>query len=161
MQNISEAWRRWKREFDIFLVDTETDKKVDNINTSTLLTCIGQRSREVYHNFIFDSNEDSMKYKRVIEQFDAQFCPKSNITFQRFKLFNVTQQENQPIDDFIDDLKTKAQECDFKELTESLIQDRIVCGVSNFKLQERLLRDLTLYMITFRTKRFFPKVTTS
>jgi hypothetical protein len=38
------------------------------------------------------------------------------------------------------------QECEFKELTESLIRDRIVCGTSNLKLQERLLResDLTL-----------------
>ncbi|CAB4045301.1 Hypothetical predicted protein, partial [Paramuricea clavata] len=108
--NIYEAWHRWKREFEFFLVTTETDKKADNIKTSTLLTCIGHRSRE------------------------------------RFKFFNVKQQENQPIDDFINDLKTKAQECEFKELTESLIRDRIVCGVSNLKLQERLLResDLTL-----------------
>jgi hypothetical protein len=60
--NIPEAWRRWKREFEFFLVDTETDKKADNIKTSTLLTRIGQRSREVYYNFIFHSSEDSMKY---------------------------------------------------------------------------------------------------
>ena len=36
--NISEAWRRWKREFDFFMVATETDKKGDKIKTSTLLT---------------------------------------------------------------------------------------------------------------------------
>jgi hypothetical protein len=131
--NISEAWRRWKREFEFFLIATETDKKADNVKISTLLTCIGQRSREVYYNFIFDSNEDSMKYKKVIAQFDAHFCPKSNITSQRFKFFNEKQPENQPIDDFINDLKTKAQECEFKELTESLIRDGIVCGISNSK----------------------------
>ena len=87
-----------------------------------------------------------MKLDAVLEKFDAHFCPKSNITFLIFKFFNVRQQENQPVDDFVNELKTKAQECEFKELTEGLIQDRIVCGVNNLKLQERLLResDLTL-----------------
>ncbi len=66
--NISEAWRRWKREFEFFLVATETDEKDDKIKTSTLLTCIGQRSREVYYNFIFENEEDSMKYKIVISK---------------------------------------------------------------------------------------------
>ncbi|CAB4026741.1 Transposon Ty3-G Gag-Pol poly [Paramuricea clavata] len=73
------------------------------------------------------------------------FCI-SGEDLERCKFFHVKQQENQRIDDFINYLKTKAQECEFKELTQSLIRDRIVCGVSNLKLQERLLResDLTL-----------------
>ena len=58
------------------------------------------------------------------------------------------QEENQSIDDFINDLKIKAQECEFKELTKSLIRDRIVCGVSNLKLQERLLREPELTLDT-------------
>ena len=82
-----------------------------------------------------------MKYETVLEKFDAHFCPKSNITYLRFKFFNVTQKETQPVDDFINELKTRAQECEFKDLTESLIRDRIVCGVKHLKLQERLLRE--------------------
>ena len=145
-ENISEAWKRWKKEFQFFLVATEADKKDDKVKTSTLLSCIGQRSREVYYNFTFDDPADAMKYKTVIEKLDSHFCTKSNITFLRFKFFNVKQQENQPVDDFINELRTKAQKCEFLELTESLIRDRIVCGINNLKLQERLLRepDLTL-----------------
>ena len=144
--NVAEAWRRWKREFEFFLVATESNKKSDEVKTSILLTCIGQRSREVYYNFKFENEGDCMKLDVVLEQFDAHFCPKSNITFLRFKFFNVKQQENQPVDDFVNELKTKAQECEFKELTEGLIRDRIVCGINSLKLQERLLResDLTL-----------------
>ena len=58
----------------------------------------------------------------------------------------MKQQENQPVDDFVNALRTKAQECEFLELTESLIKDRIFCGINSSKLQERLLRepDLTL-----------------
>ena len=58
----------------------------------------------------------------------------------------MKQQENQPVDDFVNELRTKAQEREFLDLTETLIRDRIVCGMNNLKLQERLLRepDLTL-----------------
>ena len=132
-ENISEAWKQWKKGFQFFLVATETDKKDDKVKTSTLLTCIGQRSREVYYNFTFDDPADAMKYETVIEKFDSHFCTKSNITFLRFKFFNVKQQENQPVDDFINELRTKAQECEFLELTESLIRDRTVCGINNYK----------------------------
>ena len=69
-KNVSEAWKRWKGEFQFFLVATGRDKKDDMVTTSTLLTCIGQRSREVYHNFTFDDPADAMKYKNVIEKFD-------------------------------------------------------------------------------------------
>ena len=72
-ENISEAWKRWKKEFQFFLVATETDKKDDKVKTSTLLTCIGQRSREVYYNFTFDDPADAMKYKTVIEKFASHF----------------------------------------------------------------------------------------
>ena len=46
--NVAEAWGRWKPEFEFFLIATESNKKSDEIKASTLLTCIGQRSREVY-----------------------------------------------------------------------------------------------------------------
>ena len=81
----------------------------DNVKTSTLLTCISQRSRELYYNFILDDPADAMKYKNMLEKFDSHFCTKSNITFLRFKFFNVKQQEIQPVDDFVDELRTKAQ----------------------------------------------------
>ena len=61
-ENISAAWKRWKKEFQ-FLVATEKDKKDDKVKTSTLLTCIGQRSREVYYNFTFDDPADAISIK--------------------------------------------------------------------------------------------------
>ncbi len=69
------------------------------------MRCLHWPRIEIYYNSIFENEEDSRKYKIVLEKFDAYFCPKSNITFWRFKFFNVKQQENQLVDDFINDLK--------------------------------------------------------
>ena len=35
--NTSEAWRRWKKEFEFFLVATEIDKKADNIDFNIII----------------------------------------------------------------------------------------------------------------------------
>ena len=50
------------------------------------------------------------------------------------------------IDEYVTDLRSKAKTCEFGDLTESLISDRLVCGIINDKTRSRLLKkaDLTL-----------------
>ncbi|KAK9751611.1 hypothetical protein QE152_g4804 [Popillia japonica] len=45
---------------------------------------------------------------------------------------------------FITDLKKLSQNCNFGELRESLIRDRIVCGILDKKVRDRLLREAKL-----------------
>ncbi|UYV65312.1 hypothetical protein LAZ67_3003920 [Cordylochernes scorpioides] len=49
--------------------------------------------------------------------------------------------KNQSFDDFVTKVKNKAVDCDFGDLTESLIRDRIVLGVLDKNLTERYLQD--------------------
>ena len=39
--NVRENWRRWRQEFELYLVATVSEKKAENIKSSILLTCIG------------------------------------------------------------------------------------------------------------------------
>ncbi|UYV79315.1 K02A2.6-like [Cordylochernes scorpioides] len=57
------------------------------------------------------------------------------IFFRKFKI------KNQSFDDFVTKVKNKAVDCDFGDLTESLIRDRIVLGVLDKNLTERYLQD--------------------
>jgi len=57
------------------------------------------------------------------------------------------QQEGEPIDQFVTKLKTRAKSCEFGDQHDTMLRDRIVFGVSDTQLKERLLRessDLTL-----------------
>ena len=56
------------------------------------------------------------------------------------------QRSDESFDQYLTDLKTKAQSCEFNDLKDSLIRDRIVCGIICDKTRSRLLRepDLTL-----------------
>ncbi|UYV84656.1 hypothetical protein LAZ67_X003000 [Cordylochernes scorpioides] len=54
---------------------------------------------------------------------------------------NMDSRKNQSFDDFVTKVKNKAVDCDFGDLTESLIRDRIVLGVLDKNLTERYLQD--------------------
>ena len=106
---------------------------------------IGPEGREVYKTLPFDNIEEKRTVTDLINAFDIYCRPKKIETVERFK-FNMRVQGDEILEKYITDLKTLAMTCNFGELQDSLIRDRIVCGVKDTHLRERLLRtqELTL-----------------
>ena len=139
--NVAQTWKTWSKAFDFYLVATESDTKSDKIKTSILLTCIGERGREIYETFEFTNDGDSLKLKPVLDQFEAYCNPRSNTTINRHKFFTYRQIEGQTFNNFVTELRTLSAECEFDNLRDSLIKDMIICGVSDRALRERMLRE--------------------
>ena len=74
----------------------------------------------------------------------AYCMPWRNIMWERHVLNTHNQHDGETIDQYVTDLKTKAQTCEFKDLKDSLIRDRIVCGIHCDKTCSRLLREPNL-----------------
>ena len=142
--NVRENWRRWKQEFELYLAATESDGKSEKVKSSILLTCIGKRAREIYNTFTFQTEEDKMKVSPILSKFTAYCNPRKNTTFLRYQFFSYNQQDGQPFDDFVTELKKRAEECAFASLKDSLITDRIVCGMTDNKLRGHYLRETDL-----------------
>ena len=57
--NISQGWKLWLKHFEFYLTVTEKDGKNNRVKTykvtTVLLTCIGQKGREIYGTFNFDN----------------------------------------------------------------------------------------------------------
>ena len=73
------------------------------------------------------------------------YCnPRKNLTYDRHVFFTRNQNRNETIDQYVTDLRNKASTCDFGHLCDSLIKDRLICGVTDEAVRERLLRDADL-----------------
>ena len=70
--------------------------------------------------------------------------PKKNITYQRYRFFSYNQSDGQSIGSYATEPRTRADHCDFGDLKDSLIRDKIVIGIRDCKTQERLLRESNL-----------------
>ena len=64
--NVRENWRRWKQQFELYLVATESDGKSEKVKSSSLLTCIGKRASEIYNTLTFQIEEDKMKVSPIL-----------------------------------------------------------------------------------------------
>ena len=101
-----------------------------------LLYLMGSKEQEIYETMHFTTAVDERTLKEVMQAFHKHCNPKKSETVERYKFFQRTQEVGEPaLENFVTDLKLLASTCNFKDLKESLVRDRIICGI-----QDRLFR---------------------
>ena len=80
-----------------------------------------------------------MKVEVVINKFEEGCTPKKNVTCDRHVLHTKAQGPTEGIDAYVKKLHKLARNCEFKEFHDSLICDRIVCGIGSNAVRSRLL----------------------
>ena len=136
-------WKQFKRNFDIYSAATELDILSENIQVNTFLHCIGQEGRELYDTFEFEAGKE-IKLEEIKKKFGAHYLPKVNVSVQRHKFNTRIQKKGEQFQEFLADLRKIAQECDFGTIKDDLIRDHIVCGLSDTRTKDRLLRETKL-----------------
>jgi len=143
--NIQENWKKFKQAFNIYMTATGKNEKSDEVRIAMLLNIIGDEGVEIFNNFTLEEAERK-KYEVVLKEFDKYLIPRRNEIYERYKFYKREQQEGESVLNFIEDVKKLAKTCEFGCESNKLIRDRIVLGIRDRELQERLLSmsDLTL-----------------
>ncbi|CAB3232298.1 unnamed protein product [Arctia plantaginis] len=138
---LSDSWKKWKKGFQIYFEACELQKKSAVIQLNIFLHIVGEQCREIIDQF------KEITLEGVLKKLDEHFGSKKNLTVERHKFFIRNQQESETIDQYVFELKKLALTCEFCDLKDDLIKDRLVCGVISSAIRERLLREdkLTLY----------------
>lgn len=141
--NVYKNWTSFRQRFQIYLEATDKISKSDKTKIAILLNLAGDKAIDIYNQFNFEVGENKDTLEVVLSKFERYCSPRKNIVYERFVFFNTVQKEGQPFDDFLTELKANAKLCEFKE-EEELVRDRIVFGVRDKTLQQRLLRENNL-----------------
>ena len=142
---VATEWTQFKDNFDIYSIATGCSLKEESIKAATLLYCLGQSARDVLDT-LEPTKEEKASSKEIIKKLDEYFIPKKNKTVERHKFNTRGQQANENIDQYLGELRKLAQNCEFGTMKDDLIMDRIICGIKDNHLRDKLLRekDLTL-----------------
>lgn len=116
------------------------DTKPENRQVAVLLHTIGEEALEKFNTFGL-SDEDSRNLARVIDSFERYCTPKANESVDRHIFFARSQQTGESFDLFLTDLKKLSIPCGFGTLRDGLIKDRIISGLTDSNLKNRLLRE--------------------
>ena len=69
------------------------------------------------------------------------YCtPKKNVVYERYLFYNRKQKEGEQFEQFLTHIKKLAQNCEFGDLQDQMVRDRVVMGINDTVVQERLLR---------------------
>lgn len=143
--NVADNWKRFRQRFEIFLKASGKGEQDAETKVALLLNFVGDDGLELFNNFSI-SAEDKKNYTKVLDSFEQYCAPKKNVIIERFKFGNIVQEEGQSFDNFLTALQTAVKSCDYHD-SKAMIRDRIVIGISDKNVQERLLREPDLDLL--------------
>ena len=143
--NAPQRWARWVKEFETYFVAAELSGKSQEVQVARLLNAAGPEAQEVHDLFVYATEDDKKDYKKVLKKFTEYCRPKKNVIFERHRFWSRSQKEGEAFEWWLKDLRIIAKDCEFQE-EDNMVRDKVVYGVMDKKVQERMLRksDLTL-----------------
>ena len=82
--------------------------------------------------------EQQKEYDTVVAKFERHFVKKRNVIFERAKFNQRKQEEGESVDDFVTALYCLSEHCQYGNLCDEMIRDRIVVGLRDSSLSEKL-----------------------
>lgn len=114
-------------------------------SVAILLSVNGYEADEFLESINITSDNNPGCVKKIFNEIQ-QYYAKGNVIIEQFKFFRRYQEEGEAFDNFLRDIRNLAKRCEFGNLEENMVRIRLVLGVKDLGLQERLLRapDLSL-----------------
>jgi ribosomal protein L44E len=87
------------------------------------------------------SVEERAVYDSVLRKLDDFFKVRKNVIYERARFNRRCQQDGETAEQFIRELHQLAEDCDYGDRTKEMIRDRLVVGIKDSRLSERLQLD--------------------
>eukprot|EP00731_Ephydatia_muelleri_P009750 Em0005g336a len=129
-----------KRRFEQFIIASGVSEESELRKVSTLLYCLGPDAEDVLVSTNINSEERN-KYCDVVKKLDDFFKVRRNVIFERARFNRRSQLDGETVDQYIAVLHNLAENCDYGMLKSELIRDRIVVGIRDSALSQRLQLD--------------------
>ena len=142
----ADDWKDWKAIWENYEICTEMSKKDEAVKVAHLLTYLGTKTTKLFGNLDADlSGDDRKKIAPMIKRFVDYFLPKKCVPMERLRFNRRSQREGEPFNTYLTALRRLPSTCEFIDL-DDMLRDRILFGIQDAKVRERLLRvpDLTL-----------------
>ena len=135
--NLAETFHSWQRQVDFYLKASGLLEKPEATQMAIILHCAGVQVQEVSEHFVFPYDADKDDPQKILEKL-AEYCsPRSNEVIETHQFWNMMYYK--PFDSFLTDLRSRANLCNFGDIKDRMLRDKIVFSVTD-KVQELLVR---------------------
>ncbi|XP_057692499.1 uncharacterized protein K02A2.6-like [Corythoichthys intestinalis] len=125
-----EQWSSYTERFGYFVVANDiAEEKV----VPTFLSVIGPKTFNLLRNLLQPDKPGSKTYREIVETLNGHFSPKPLVIAERFRFHRRSQEEGESVTMFVAALRKLAEHCEFGDVLEDTLRDRLVCGLCVFK----------------------------
>ncbi|XP_064470186.1 uncharacterized protein K02A2.6-like [Ornithodoros turicata] len=124
----------------------EANNVAQDKQRAVFLTCCGKQTYTLLRSLLAPAAPSATALPAILEALDSHYSPKPSQVVARYKFNTRVRQEGEAVSDFIAALNRLSDDCEFGTFRDSMLRDRIVCGINDAQMQTRLLEvpDLTL-----------------
>lgn len=141
--DLASNWKKFKSSFNIYMTASNGAGLPEDRKTALFLHIIGEEAQELFDKLEIPEG-DKKNLQAVMQRYENYYVPKTNICIERHKFNMRIQNPNETFEMFHADLVKLASSCDFGDMKNRLIQDRIICGLRDNSTKNRLLREENL-----------------
>ncbi|XP_068671098.1 uncharacterized protein [Montipora capricornis] len=120
----ADPWPKWLRRFDRYIVASGLSTKPETEQVSILLYAMGDSADDILQTLRIDGGTVSSQRR--------------NVSVENTRFNKRSQKPGESVDTFIQDLYRLAENCNYGTLKDALIRYRIVVGVVDDSLSDRL-----------------------
>ncbi len=137
---IATSWKRFKSQWSNYELATDLAAESKEKRTAVLLTCIGNEAYDVFQTLVFADDAHRKDIDHVIRAFDDHWIGETNVTYERYLLNKRVQEPSESFDSFLSELRRLVKSCEYGELEDSILKDRIVIGITEDATRRKLLQ---------------------
>lgn len=112
---------------------------VDNVKRANFFTVCGSRVYDTLIALITPRKATDVTFTEIETILGKHYSPKPNEISMSYKFYKRDQRESEPASDYIADVRKISSKCNFMDL-ERMLRDKLVCGMSDTRLQYELLK---------------------
>ena len=145
-----DTWTRWKKRFEQFRAASGLKGQAEERQVNTLLYCIGDEADTVLTSTNI-KDDDRKKYDAVLSKLDSFFQVRKNVIFERAKFNRRNQLDGESVERYITVLYALVETCEYGALQDEMLRDRIVVGIRDKALSERMQAEASLTLEKAKT----------
>ena len=137
-----EAWTSYAERLEFYFTANDITEAVKK--RAILITALSPSTFELLRSLIQPAKPMEKTYAQLVKQLADHYHPKPSEIVQRFKFNTRDREPSESVSAYVAALKALAEHCKYGDSLNSMLRDRLVCGVRDSVIQKRLLQEADL-----------------
>ena len=137
-----EDWTSYAERLELYF--TANDVSTAAKQQAILLSVCGAETYQLIRDLVAPKKPTEHTFAKLVKLVKDHHQPPPSTIVQRFNFNTRIQKEGETVSDFVAGLRRLSEHCKFAATLNDMLRDRLVCGIRDRRLQQRLLAETDL-----------------